>query len=340
MVETDGEARLMSSTTRKALWSVLVLVLCAFAFLRLRTANSQAGRTWVDRNYHVFFRLDDGTKAVEILDVATGRPEGDQALRAIAIRESKAVTSQLADQTRMKRAEGEFYLSLQGYSQPFLIKWFDPKIPALAQFMTAAEFQDIETVRESLAKGINVNARDFGTGRTALIWAAGDAARGVSPSILKRLTRPPDKRVLEVLLAAGADPNVKDINGLTALMRADSSQVRVLVRYGADLNARDHEGRTPLVYAVDFGTLDRCRALIDAGAALGVPDNDGWTALMYAANEGDLAKAELLLRAGADPNSVGKSGETALSIVSKKREQTDADKRIMQLLTESRELRR
>jgi cytohesin len=75
------------------------------------------------------------------------------------------------------------------------------------------------------------------------------------------------------LLAAGADPNVKDLDGHTPLhyaaeqCRADIAEL--LLKHGADPNARDNQGETPLHIAVWM----RCKAV-----------------------------AELLLRHGADPN--------------------------------------
>jgi len=329
----------MSPTTTKTLSAALFLVLCVFAFFRLRAVYSHQAKTWVDRTYHISFRWDGEIKTIAICDAATGKPEPNQVLQAVAVREARSITEQVMEQTRIKTAEGEFYLSVEGYQQPFLIRWFRVKIPALAQFMSAAAAQDPETVRASLAKGIDADARDLGNGRTALIWASGDAARGVSPTILKCLRRPQDKRVLDVLLAAGADPNAKDINGLTALMRADPNQMKTLLQYGADLNARDNEGRTALIYAVDFGTLERCIALIRAGADLNIADKQGWTALMYAANEADVSKTELLLRSGANRSAIDQNGETALAIVSKKKQRNAADERIINLLGGTNELR-
>ncbi|MEZ5302424.1 MAG: hypothetical protein R3F11_17585 [Verrucomicrobiales bacterium] len=54
-------------------------------------------------------------------------------------------------------------------------------------------------------------------------------------------------------IAAGADPNVPDASGRTALHLAmDSPEggtevVDALIKAGADLNAIDHEGNTPIL---------------------------------------------------------------------------------------------
>jgi len=65
-----------------------------------------------------------------------------------------------------------------------------------------------------------------------------------------------DSRVIEVMLACGFDPNVKDRDGVTALHRAAMSGrtdvVRVLLAHGASVNALDAMfAATPLVWACE-----------------------------------------------------------------------------------------
>jgi ankyrin repeat protein len=66
------------------------------------------------------------------------------------------------------------------------------------------------------------------------------------------------------LLAAGADPNVKDLDGHTPLhiaaeqCRADLAEL--LLRHGADPNAKNVRGKTPLHRAV----WERCGAVVQS----------------------------------------------------------------------------
>lgn len=65
------------------------------------------------------------------------------------------------------------------------------------------------------------------------------------------------REVVEVLIAAGVDPNVKTANG-TALHEAAyygrDSVVKVLLARGADLKASDRRGRTVMDLLADFPT--------------------------------------------------------------------------------------
>jgi ankyrin repeat protein len=72
--------------------------------------------------------------------------------------------------------------------------------------------------------------------------------------ILKRTT---EKEIIKVLLAAGADPNVKDHYGKIALHHAalqeDTEYVRMLIYAGTKLDSIDIYGQSPLDYAIESG---------------------------------------------------------------------------------------
>lgn len=100
------------------------------------------------------------------------------------------------------------------------------------------------------------------------------------------------ERLVAVLLAIGADPNLVFVPGAhvsdpderetalcSAVMNGDDAMVRTLLAGGADPNAPRHAGLTPL---------------------------------MFAAADGDLRIVQMLLEAGADPLAVSKLGETPL----------------------------
>lgn len=108
---------------------------------------------------------------------------------------------------------------------------------------------------------------------------------------------------LKVLLTAGADPNVANGEGSTALMWAATrgiDSVELLLKSGAHPNGRDAQGFTALMLAAGHsGSPDVMRRLISAGADVNAVTSHPWAALRGAVRAGDLLKVRLLLDAGA-----------------------------------------
>jgi len=78
-----------------------------------------------------------------------------------------------------------------------------------------------------------------------------------------------DADAVRLVLRSGADPNVQNDAGATALMWAvtDLEKTRLLVAAGADVNARSDDGRTPLLIASRrSGAKDVVKLLLDRGA--------------------------------------------------------------------------
>jgi hypothetical protein len=65
--------------------------------------------------------------------------------------------------------------------------------------------------------------------------------------------------ILEKVLQAGADVNLRDQRDRTALMYSvmyDMKEVtKVLIKYGSDLHQRSAQGETPLTLAISAGTV-------------------------------------------------------------------------------------
>ncbi|MDR2072381.1 MAG: hypothetical protein LBP60_02985, partial [Spirochaetaceae bacterium] len=129
-----------------------------------------------------------------------------------------------------------------------------------------------------------------------------------------------DEDLAKALLEAGADPNIRNTRGRSALMKARGiPMIRLLLDRGADAAALDMYGRGLVYYAYPRNT-DVFRMLIDAGAGLDHPDNEGYTPLMLAAmDRGPSRDAQAneqhitaLLDLGADPLKRGPKGETLL----------------------------
>lgn len=120
-----------------------------------------------------------------------------------------------------------------------------------------------------------------------------------------------DSGDLRRLLARGADPNLKNEAGTTALMWAagDLGKTRLLVDHSADVNARSDNARTPLMIAsTRFGSLPVVKLLLDHGANPNAqsPALFGlMTPLAEAAYAGDAATMRTLIQHGADVNGAG-----------------------------------
>lgn len=90
--------------------------------------------------------------------------------------------------------------------------------------------------------------------------------------------------------------------------------VKALLEHGANPNVRDEDGWTPLIKASTFMKESTVELLLTHGADPTAQDDDGDTALHYAAMADDAREVRALLRAGADPRVRGSHGESPLSI--------------------------
>jgi serine/threonine-protein phosphatase 6 regulatory ankyrin repeat subunit B len=111
---------------------------------------------------------------------------------------------------------------------------------------------------------------------------------------------------VKALLAAGADVNVKDREGFTALFNAPNVEVlRVLLGAKPDLNAKDRDGDTALARFIRLSGNSwtwAVPALLVAGADPNARASDWFTPLMWAAMGGNLDVVRALLDAKADAN--------------------------------------
>jgi ankyrin repeat protein len=107
-----------------------------------------------------------------------------------------------------------------------------------------------------------------------------------------------DAGSLRLLLDKGADPNVRNDAGATALLWSvdDPDKTRLLLERGADANVRSSDGRTAVLLAASrFGESNVVRLLLDHGAKL-----ESQPVLSAAATAGDESLMHLLIDRGAD----------------------------------------
>jgi cytohesin len=169
---------------------------------------------------------------------------------------------------------------------------------------------NLEKVKEAVAEGASVNARDA------------DGSPLVHIAARRRFIE-----LVEFLIARGASVNAKDSWGKSLLHiaagQASIELAEFLIAKGADVNSRDNRGRTPLhmifvgpIPGPAVGDLDKAfevgKMLIAAGADLNVKDDLGWTPLHHVTWYSMPCLGELYIDSGADVNIRDKEGYTPL----------------------------
>lgn len=168
----------------------------------------------------------------------------------------------------------------------------------------AAAANDVDGVREALAKGANIEARGGG-GRTPLVTAT--KANAVAAA--------------SALIEAGADVNAKDDMQDSAFLYAGAEGLdeilALTLTHGADVRSLNRFGGTALIPASEHGYGETVRTLIRAGVPVNHVNDPGWTALQEAVVYGDGSSRYVdvvgqLLDAGADPSIRDDRGRTAV----------------------------
>ncbi|XP_038177801.1 ankyrin repeat domain-containing protein 31 isoform X9 [Arvicola amphibius] len=123
----------------------------------------------------------------------------------------------------------------------------------------------------------------------------------------------PCSQVAEVNTAGIRKRNAKGESLLHVASRGgDLSLVKVLIASGADVNIKDNTGWTPLHEASSEGFNDVIVELLKAGANINCENVDGMLPLHGAAVGNHLKTAEILLEHGANPNQKDQKQRTAL----------------------------
>lgn len=184
---------------------------------------------------------------------------------------------------------------------PFLLeRGADPNVPdrrgdTLLHYLSSAGEETVEPLLDRLlAAGAAVD-RANRAGQTPLLRAAHAAA----------------DRLVVALLERGADPELADQGGNTALHLLARRPLRpgtlpaldALLTRAPDLERRNARGETPLISAVEHGDAAVVRRLLAAGADADVrrPRGSPLLTSLLSCDPEELAKLEMLLAAGADP---------------------------------------
>ena len=169
-----------------------------------------------------------------------------------------------------------------------------------------------EIVQLLLDRGADPNQRDRGEvnkdrSQTPLTGLMGFNPKDAAP-------------VVETLLLARADPNLKSELGYTALHRAiqfnqPAKIIELLATHGANVETTTPDGETPLTLAANANEpKEILLVLLKAGANPNMRGQFGFTALFKAVLRGNLGAIEVLLAAGANPNLANEQGVTPLDI--------------------------
>jgi ankyrin repeat protein len=152
----------------------------------------------------------------------------------------------------------------------------------------AVEADDVARVQKALKEGADPDNQVEREGDTLLIDVC---MRHSSHSY----------EIAKLLLEHGANPNLKDDDGGTALMYATRDRSGklplLLLQHGADLNLKDNGGNTALFHAVELGNDKTIQLLLQSGAKIGDVNSSGRTALDLAKRYNHKKVAELLERA-------------------------------------------
>jgi hypothetical protein len=177
-----------------------------------------------------------------------------------------------------------------------MVAFVSPEHP----FVRAAQEDNLEALTNLIA-GMNVNLRDKRSHTTALEHAV----------------RNSNREMVQLLIAAGANVNLKDESDETALMMLDSDAtsdlVWDLINAGARVSLKDNVGHTALMRAASANNLEAVKALIEAGAEVDARNNQGQTALMLAAAEGNVNVVRTLVLDGANINSLDAVKKNAMT---------------------------
>ncbi len=211
-------------------------------------------------------------------------------------------------------------------------------LDTVSVLMGAIAANDIGSVKTLLAGHADPNLGTW-DGLTPLMLAA---QRIRTPEIFELLTRAgasPDRKnaegmtalmvaagvgndeAMESLVALSADLEARDLDGATPLFHAvlareeNLSGIDILLKAGSNVNAKDAGGMTPLMHAAFRGRTDTVKRLLEAGADTSATDTVGWTPMHFAARSSEgLGSVRLLIENKCSPDIPDRGGTTPIMV--------------------------
>ena len=181
-----------------------------------------------------------------------------------------------------------------------------------AQFNALADAvvkKDYARIEQLLQEGTDINTQPPTSGTTVLMIASSYYYYD---------------NMVEYLISKGANVNLKDKEGKTALLWASSNSfenAKILIANGAKVNEPANDGMTPFIQAtLGFSSgkvpIEMCELLRKNGANINAELKRQsalrWTALHYASANGDAELVKYLIKHGANVNKATGEGSTPL----------------------------
>ena len=255
-----------------------------------------------------------------LVDVFTAAYLGETAAVAAFLDADPTLLESTQAQHDMQRAEGE---RLAFDHRPNY--WATPLAYALSG-------DNADTVALLLERGAQVREHDarllgIAVGRNRLDLVQMLLAHGADAGRLP-LADPSQNRALsELAIAHGYDINTGRPGWppLVVASRGDKGEhpekIQALLDLGADVNVRDYKGKTALHRAATAGFLGSMEVLLENGAEIDAADEKGETPLFDAVRAGRVAAVALLLERGSDPAVSSAKGVSVTSLAKKMRKQ-------------------
>lgn len=193
-----------------------------------------------------------------------------------------------------------------------------PDLVTICLLVVSCSKDDPAGLQKSIRAGdVASVARRLSSGVSANYVLRYGGPPGASASLLHIAVEAGQIEVVKLLLASGADPNIRDSGGRTPLtwvvgftdanLQTRADILRVLLEASANPNISDAEGKTPLARASAFGKMDMLAQLLQAGADPNLQDKNGNSALHLACSP---EVARLLIAAGGAVTNKNISGAT------------------------------